>query len=66
MNTPFKFDWGEEVRVVVTAPSNMRPGQFASVCGMREMKGSRVYTVEFGDGQAMEIPEDSLEKAEDK
>jgi hypothetical protein len=61
MITPFKYDWGQEVQVAATAPLNMHPGQAGSVCGMRESNASRLYLIEFSDGQAIEIPEDFLE-----
>jgi hypothetical protein len=61
MKTSFKYEWGEEVFVIVTAPANMRPGQQGSVCGMREFNTSRYYLVEFSDGHSIEILESFLE-----
>lgn len=61
MDMPFEYNWGQEVQVAVTAPVNMHPGQAGSVCGMRESNNSRLYLVEFSDGQAVEILEDFLE-----
>jgi hypothetical protein len=61
MSTTFNYDWGQEVRVVTTAPINTRPGQTGSVCGMRELDGKRLYLVEFSDGEAIEIAEDLIE-----
>jgi hypothetical protein len=66
MKTTFKYDWGQEVCVTMTAPANMRPGQVGSVCGMREFNASRFYLVEFSDGQAIEILEDFLETVKDE
>ncbi|MEI9961403.1 MAG: hypothetical protein WDM76_09845 [Limisphaerales bacterium] len=61
MNTNFKFNWGQAVRIVTTAPENMRPGQAGSVCGMRKLDTDNLYLIEFSDGQAIEIGEDCLE-----
>ena len=61
MSTVFKYDWGQEVRAISTAPVDMRPGKAGSVCGMREIGFNRLYLVEFSDGQAIEILEDFLE-----
>jgi hypothetical protein len=58
MSMIFKYDRGQDV--VATAPGNMRPGQAASVCGMRERDGVRLYLIEFSDGEAIEIPEEFL------
>lgn len=66
MNTTFKYDWGQAVRVAMTAPKNMQPGDIGSVCGMRAVDGGRLYLVEFSDGKAEEIPEDLIEAIENK
>jgi len=72
-----QFNWGESVRVKITAPANFSPGEIASVCGMTQIRseklahlyksniGEWVYTVEFIGGSDMEIPERYLEKHED-
>ena len=65
MSATFNYDWGQEVRVVTTAPINTRPGQAGSVCGMRELNGKRLYLVEFSDGEAIEIMEEFLERTKD-
>ena len=69
-----KFDWGECVKVKDTAPTQFRPGQIASVCGMIKIKtttladkykrniGEWIYTVEYIGGSDTEIPEYFLEK----
>ena len=73
-----KFDWGASVRVKETAPTNFRPGQIASVCGMTKIKsnilaekykaniGEWVYTIEYIGGSDTEIPECYLEKHENE
>lgn len=61
MSTNYKYDWGQAVRVVMTAPENMRPGKEGSVCGMRMSGNERLYLIEFSDGEALEIPENLIE-----
>lgn len=67
--------WGDTIRIRHHAPTEMLPGQLASVCGMREIEnddqakqfsrpvGTRVLLVEFADGRAVELPEDLVEVA---
>lgn len=64
MTTTFKYTWGAAVRVRPNAPVMARPGQPASVCGMRELNAERLDLVEFADGQAIEIAENLLERVE--
>ena len=64
-----KVTWGDTVRVKAEAPPTARPNAIAAVVGMREIEnptqarefsatiGSRLYLIEFGDGEAIEIPE---------
>ena len=68
VSTP-KFGYGQTVRTTPTAPLDLRPREFASVCGMRRVAGLDdrgasagrwVYTVEFGDGSSVEVPEEYL------
>ena len=61
MSATYKYDWGQAVRVVTTAPANMRPGEGGSVCGIRELDDDRLYLVEFSNGEAVEIPEQLIE-----
>jgi len=68
----FKFTWGDTVRVVESPPREYQPGQYAAVCGLREVKdeqeaaaagfplGCLLYTVEFDDGSSVEVPEQFL------
>lgn len=65
MSATFNYDWGQEVRVITTAPINTRPGQAGSVCGMRKLDGKRLYLVEFSDGEAIEITEELIEPVKD-
>lgn len=66
------FTYGDSVLVKATAPTEMRPGRRASVCGIttgHERSGSHfdqfpagtVYFVEFEDGEAFDIHEGMLE-----
>jgi hypothetical protein len=57
----FKYDWGQDVRVIATAPAELHPGRLGSVCGMRELECHRLYLVEFADGETIEIQENSIE-----
>ncbi len=67
--------WGDTVRIKSEAPPGMQPGSVAAVCGIREVEndeqskqfgrpiGATVLLIEFGDGRAVEIPEDLVEVA---
>jgi hypothetical protein len=68
-----KATWGETVRVGKEAPASLRPGTLAEVVGIREVEtpeqvhqfgapvGTKVYLVELGNGDALEVPEGWLE-----
>ena len=60
MSTDFIYDWGQTVCVATNAPENMFPGKLCSVCGMRKSEGHNLYLVEFGSGNATEVPEHLL------
>lgn len=59
--------WGDTVRVELGAPAVLRPGSLGEVVGIREVEnseqasqfsasvGSKIYLVEFGDGEAIEL-----------
>ena len=61
--------WGDTVRVKASAPMSMRPGAIAEVVGIRDVEtpsqatqfetpiGSKVYLIEFSDGDAIELAE---------
>ena len=62
------FAWGDTVRVRSSAPQRFRPSKLGAICaisleGDNSPEESCEYLVEFGDGQAMEIPEMWLEQA---
>lgn len=64
-----KFTWGDSVCVKADAPEQYQPGEGASVCGLAEIEtdaraikydcpiGSMIYTIEFGAGSSIEVPE---------
>jgi hypothetical protein len=70
------LDYGSAVRVLAHAPERARPGEFASVCGIATTAtpehaahvgvavNTTVYLIEFGDGEAIEVPADWLELIE--
>jgi hypothetical protein len=61
--------WGDVVRVSQQAPISFRPGIAAEIVGIRKLEtqsqadqfaspiGTKVYLVEFGDGDSVEVPE---------
>lgn len=69
-----KFTWGDSVIIRKNSPTKFHPGEFASVCGFYKVQsketatelackmGDWVYTVEFGDGSNIEVPECYLDK----
>jgi hypothetical protein len=68
-----EITWGDTVRVKQGATVAARPGQIASVCGVRTVSardealqhqvtlGSKLYLIEFGDGTSVEVPEAWIE-----
>ena len=65
------FDWGDIVQVKVKASPNYKPGELGSIVGKRKVKKTLKsnleeyeywYLVEFGNGDAIEIPEIHLIK----
>lgn len=65
--------WGDTVRIKLSAKPEQRPGVLASVCGLREIEteeqarqlgypvGTRLYLVEYDDGEAVELPSFAVE-----
>ena len=72
-----EITWGDTVFIKNGAPAQFRPGSLASVCGIvlvrtkKEEKGlhapigSRVFLVEFSDGNAVDVPERWIRKSID-
>jgi hypothetical protein len=70
------FTWEDTVRIMAQAPAEARPGSIAEVCGIREIEtsdqakefaapiGTKLYLIEFGDGESIEIKEGWLEPVE--
>jgi len=70
------FTWNDLVIVKPNTPLVFHPGQIAVVCGMEQVKSTKlslefninigewIYTIEFGDGSSIEIPELYLKKYE--
>ncbi len=56
-----KFEHGQDVYVMASAPKNFRPGTIGSVCGIRQFEGQNLYLLEFSDGEAIEIPENFID-----
>jgi len=62
-----KYNYNDVVRISPDAPSELRPNDIGSVCGMRTiMKGTdstspiMLYIVEYSDGASSEVPEHYL------
>lgn len=70
--------WGDTVRVKAIAPVSMRPGAIAAVVGIRDVEtptqatqfetpiGSKIYAIEFSDGDAIELAEMWIELSRDE
>jgi hypothetical protein len=66
--------WGDDAKIIESAPKRYHPGEEGSVCGVYEIidesvanefsqeMGSKFYTIEFGDGSSVEVPEMYLKK----
>ena len=66
--------WGDTVRVKLSAPADMRPGELASVVAIVAIEGAaqaerwgvglgtQIFGIEFGDGVTIELPEQWLER----
>ena len=68
------FTWNDLIVIKHKTPPPYPSGKIAVVCGMEQVKseklskkfnihiGDWLYTIEFGDGSSIEIPESYLEK----
>ena len=66
------FTWNDLVKIKPNATSFYLPGRIGVICGMEKVKskelsnefnvdiGDWIYTIEFGDGSSIEIPEKYL------
>jgi len=67
------FTWGDTIQVKPNAPTCMRPSAVAEIVGIREVEtaeqavqfdaplGTKIYLIEFGDGNAKEVVETWIE-----
>ena len=68
-----RYIWNDLVVIKKEVPAQFHPGEIGVVCGMSKIKfedvtekyyselGTWFYTVEFGDGSSIELPECYLE-----
>lgn len=59
------FNEGEVVRTLMTATGPFRPGEIGKVRGLQDdpnMRGKKLYLVEFRDGSTVAVPEMFLER----
>jgi len=73
-----KYTWNDYVYIKNNAPELFHPGEIGVICGMSKIKfeetakkyhskiGDWIYTIEFGDGSDIQVPEIYLEKYQDK
>jgi hypothetical protein len=78
MKKPFKFEYGQTVQVVASAPTPLQPGSQVAVVGMTELDQSRkfldalypvgthFYLIEYPDGKSVEAPDEYLERMEEQ
>ena len=69
-----KFTWGDVAVIKDNAPPHLHPGEIVAICSVLKINLEDVkedptlveptwlYTVEFGDGSSIEVPEFYLEK----
>ncbi len=65
----YSFEYGDTVQVKQSAPEQYKPGAIGAICGIRTITslkissmfkqniGSKIYLIEFKNGDAIEIPE---------
>jgi hypothetical protein len=71
----FKYEYGQTVRVIASAPSSLKPGTDVAVVGMTKLiqerevlnvlypAGTDIYLIEYADGKSLEVPEEYIEIA---
>jgi hypothetical protein len=76
--TTSQYTWGETVKIANDAPKEYKPGELAEICSMWEIEtdansrirgepvGTIIYSIEFGDGTIIELPDRYLEKYQSK
>ena len=75
MTKPFKYEYGQTVRLVASAPTSLKPGTTVAVVGMTRLDqerkffnvrcfvGADVYLIEYADWTSLEVPEQYIEPA---
>jgi len=73
---PFRYEYGETVRIAASAHAPLTPGTEVDVVGMTQIthprellgtmctRGAIAYLIEFADGSSIEVPEDCIEPKE--
>lgn len=73
MTEAFKYEYGQTVRVVASAPLSLKPGTEVAVVGMTRLDqerevldvrcpvGAYVYLIEYADGTSVEVQEQHIE-----
>ena len=73
-----RYDWNDSVLVKIDAPKQFHPGEVGVICGMSEIKfeeiakkyhaelGDWIYTVEFQNGNDIQVAGCFLEKHQEK
>ena len=66
--------WGDDAQIIESAPERYHPGEEGSICCVYEIVnesvaaefsqkiGTKFFTIEFGDGSSIEVPEMYLKK----
>ena len=69
MDESFRFEYGQTVRIVASAPTPLQPGTDVDIVGMTRFSrtreifnvaypaGSDIYLIELRDGKSLEVPE---------
>lgn len=72
-----KYTWNDYVSIKKNSPNLFHPGEIGVICGMSKIKFEEtakkyhskiddwIYTVEFGDGSDIQVPECYLEPYSD-
>lgn len=73
MDRSFQFDYAQTVRIVDSAPVELKPGTIVDIVGMTRLSGDRevagmsctegaeVYVVEYINGSSIEVPDQYIE-----
>lgn len=76
MDTSYRYEYGQTVRVTAHAPQSLVPGAYVAVVGMHMVQqeaessatgypiGTYLYTIEYPDGSSTDVTEEYIEKVE--